>query len=152
MWVKRATSSTLNPAEGGADKADQRQSGTWAAGSPRACWTSPACLTAPGAGVRGGCWTEVRDRLRQTDGRTLADLNLLQQNDFQLLAIRARGEVLHNVLTGKMELQLGDILILAGNKHAIVITGSTPHDQLAQRSTPLPLHRDNESRWSSAVG
>ena len=54
----------------------------------------------------------------QQNGRTLADLNLLQQNDFQLLAIK-RGEVLHNVLTGKMELQLGDILILAGNKHAI---------------------------------
>ncbi|MGL4505492.1 MAG: potassium channel family protein, partial [Aeromonas sobria] len=40
------------------------------------------------------------------------------QSDFQLLAIK-RGEVLHNVLTGKMALQLGDILILAGNKHAI---------------------------------
>ena len=52
------------------------------------------------------------------NGRTLADLHLLQQSDFQLLAIK-RGEVLHNVLTGKMELQLGDILILAGNKHAI---------------------------------
>ena len=50
----------------------------------------------------------------QQNGRTLADLNLLQQNDFQLLAIK-RGEVLHNVLTGKMELQLGDTLILAGN-------------------------------------
>ena len=54
----------------------------------------------------------------QQNGRTLADLHLLQQSDFQLLAIK-RGEVLHNVLTGKMELQLGDILILAGNKHAI---------------------------------
>jgi trk system potassium uptake protein TrkA len=54
----------------------------------------------------------------QQNTRTLADLRLLQQSDFQLLAIK-RGEVLHNVLTGKMELQLGDILILAGNKHAI---------------------------------
>jgi len=54
----------------------------------------------------------------QQNGRELGDFHLLQQSDFQLLAIK-RGDVLHNVLTGKMELQLGDILILAGNKHAI---------------------------------
>ncbi|EOD55713.1 potassium channel family protein [Aeromonas molluscorum] len=54
----------------------------------------------------------------QLNSRTLADLNLLQQTEFQLLAIK-RGQVLHNVLTGTMDLALGDILILAGNKHAI---------------------------------
>lgn len=54
----------------------------------------------------------------QLNSRTLANLNLLQQTEFQLLAIK-RGQVLHNVLTGTMDLALGDILILAGNKHAI---------------------------------
>lgn len=54
----------------------------------------------------------------QLNERTLADLDLLQQTEFQLLAIK-RGQTLHNVLTGTLTLALGDILILAGNKHAI---------------------------------
>ena len=54
----------------------------------------------------------------QQNTRTLGRLAPAAAKRFPAVAIK-RGEVLHNVLTGKMELQLGDILILAGNKHAI---------------------------------